>query len=113
MALAWARIAGWMRTVGHVTPTATPSVDVRSASAPSTDQTKGEWPCESTHGWKWSEIVTKSKPCSSASEAMSTRRRGGCSSLESVSPKRIGVSMRACYPPSGSARRPSPVDRSP
>ena len=50
VAVAWARMAGWMRIVGHVTPTAT-SREVRSASAPSIDQTNGEWPWASTHGW--------------------------------------------------------------
>ena len=40
-----------MRTVGHVTPTPTSMLDVRSAIAPSTDHTNGEWPWASTHGW--------------------------------------------------------------
>ena len=51
VAVAWARIAGWMRTVGHVTPTPTSMLDVRSAIAPSTDHTNGECPWASIHGW--------------------------------------------------------------
>ena len=51
VAVAWARIAGWMRTVGQVTPTPTSIDVVRAASAPSTDHTNGEWPWVSVHGW--------------------------------------------------------------
>ena len=43
VAAAWAMMAGWILTVGQVTPV----VMVRSvtvAMAPSTDQTKGLWP---------------------------------------------------------------------
>ena len=86
VAVAWARITGWMRMIGHVTPTPTPIEDVRSAIAPSTAQTNGEWPCSLIQGWKWSEIETKSKPCSSANPAISTSRLGACSSLDSVNP---------------------------
>ena len=43
-------IAGWMRTVGHVTPVVTGRL-VASASAPITDQTKPLWPCSSFQGW--------------------------------------------------------------
>ena len=38
---AWAMIAGWMRTVGQVTPVPTRSVSVACAIAPSTPQTNG------------------------------------------------------------------------
>ena len=51
VAAAWASTAGWMRMIGHVTPTATSIVVVRSAIAPSTDHTNGAWPCSSIHGW--------------------------------------------------------------
>ncbi len=88
---------GWMRMIGQVTPTVTSIDDVRSAIAPSTDQTKGECPWASSHGWKWSEMDAKSKPWSSAMPARSTRRRGGCSSLESVSPNFVGA-MVPGYP---------------
>ena len=43
-------IAGWMRTVGHVTPVVTGSV-VASARAPITDHTNALWPCSSFQGW--------------------------------------------------------------
>ena len=102
VAVAWARMPGWMRMIGQVTPTVTSIDDVRSAIAPSTDQTNGECPCASIHGWKWSEMDAKSKPWSSAMPARSTRRRGGCSSLESVSPNFVGAMVRVT-PPAGSA----------
>ena len=41
---AWARIAGWMRMIGHVTPTPCRPRSVDAAIAPSTDQTNGLWP---------------------------------------------------------------------
>ena len=50
VAAAWAMIAGWVRTVGQVTPVVTGSA-VASASAPIIDQTNGLWPCSSFHGW--------------------------------------------------------------
>ena len=40
------------------------------------------------YDWKWSDAETKSKPASSARCAFSTRIEGGCSSLDSVYPKR-------------------------
>ena len=48
--------AGWMRSVGHVTPVVTCMPGTWVASAPITDHTNGLWPCSSFHGWKWSEI---------------------------------------------------------
>ena len=51
MAAAWARIAGWIRTVGQVTPVVT----VRSVDAliaPITLHTNGLSPCRSIQGWK-------------------------------------------------------------
>jgi hypothetical protein len=51
VAAAWAITAGWMRTVGHVTPVVTCMPGVALASAPITDQTNGLWPCSSFHGW--------------------------------------------------------------
>ena len=50
MAAAWAMIAGWMRTVGQVTPVVT-GRSVACESAPITDHTKALWPCSSFHGW--------------------------------------------------------------
>ena len=50
VAAAWATIAGWMRTVGQVTPVVTGRL-VASASAPITDHTNALWPCSSFHGW--------------------------------------------------------------
>ena len=44
VAAACAITAGWMRTVGQVTPVVTGS-DVASARAPMTDQTNPLWPC--------------------------------------------------------------------
>ena len=66
VAAAWAMIAGWMRTVGHVTPVPRRSLVVAWAMAPMTDHTNGAWPCWSTHGWKWSEMAAKLKPAASA-----------------------------------------------
>jgi len=51
VAAAWAMTAGWMRTVGQVTPVVTCMPGVAAASAPITDQTNGLWPCSSIHGW--------------------------------------------------------------
>jgi hypothetical protein len=80
VAAAWAMIAGWIRTVGHVTPVVTGS-DVAWASAPITDQTKPLWPCSSFHGWKWSEIHSAWKPACSARLACSMSSAGVYSSL--------------------------------
>ena len=51
MAAAWATTAGWMRTMGHVTPTATSIESVTDAIPPSTDHTNGLWPWLCTQGW--------------------------------------------------------------
>ena len=51
VAAAWARTAGWMRTVGQVTEVVTTIRSVRAAMPPSTDQTKADWPCSSVQGW--------------------------------------------------------------
>ena len=75
VAAAWAMIAGWMRTVGQVTPVVMGS-DVTCDSAPITPHTNGLWPCASFHGWKWSEIHNRSKPACSARRAWSTRSAG-------------------------------------
>ena len=50
VAAAWAMIAGWMRTVGQVTPVVT-GRSTASASAPMTDHTNALWPCSSFQGW--------------------------------------------------------------
>ena len=46
VAVAWARIAGCTLTIGHVTPTPTSTRSVAWATAPSTAQTNGLWPCD-------------------------------------------------------------------
>ena len=51
VAAACATIAGWMRTVGHVTPVPSCSFEVASATPPMTHHTKGLWPCLSIQGW--------------------------------------------------------------
>ena len=51
VAAAWATTAGWIRTIGHVTPTPTRNRSVLAAIAPSTLHTNGLWPCALTHGW--------------------------------------------------------------
>ncbi len=50
VAAACAMIAGWMRTVGHVTAVPSRSVEVARAIPPMTAQTNGAWPCRSIHG---------------------------------------------------------------
>ena len=74
-----------MRMIGHVTPTPT-SIRLGRAprSPPSTDHTNGLWPWALTHGWKWSEIDTKSKPSLLGPRGVLDERGGPCSSLESV-----------------------------
>ena len=74
-------IAGWMRNVGQVTAVVTGS-DTASDSAPITDQTNGLLPWASFHGWKWSEIHSRSKPASSASRACRTSSPGPNSSQD-------------------------------
>lgn len=54
--------------VGHVTPVPTRS-SVAAPIAPITLQTNGLWPCSSTHGWKWSEIIGSANPACSAATA--------------------------------------------
>ena len=81
VAAAWAMMAGWMRTVGHVTAVVT-GRSVASEMAPITDHTSGLWPCSSFHGWKWSEIHSAWKPAASARRAWSTSSRGPYSSQD-------------------------------
>ena len=50
MAAAWARMAGWIRTVGQVTPVVTLRLVV-AAIPPITDHTNGLWPWLSFQGW--------------------------------------------------------------
>jgi hypothetical protein len=50
--------------------------------APIIDQTKGDWPCASVHGWKWSLIQSASNPASSARLAWSSSWSGAYSSHE-------------------------------
>ena len=50
VAVACARTAGWIRVVGHVTAVVR-CTDVVAASAPSTLQTNGLSPWDSSQGW--------------------------------------------------------------
>jgi hypothetical protein len=84
VAAACAMIAGWMRIVGHVTPVPSHARSVTCAIPPITLHTKGEFPCRSVHGWKWSEIIRKSKPAASALAAFATSCGGPCSSDDSA-----------------------------
>ena len=86
---AWAMIAGWIRIVGHVTPVPSRIRSVACEIPPITDQTNGLWPCESVHGWKWSEIIANSSPVSSARRASWTRSFGGSSSYQTARPKSV------------------------
>jgi hypothetical protein len=74
-------IAGWIRVVGQVTAVVTGS-DTASDNAPITDHTNGLWPWASVHGWKWSEIQSRSKPACSACWACRTSSRGPYSSQD-------------------------------
>ncbi len=103
VAAACAMIAGWYRTVGQVTPVARPSRSVRAAMALSTFHAYGEWPCSSSHGWKWSLISTKSNPACSAATACRISSLGPKPSAMSLYPKR----MPRAFP----ANRPSNVAR--
>jgi len=50
VAAAWATMAGWRRTVGHVTAVPSAIRSVVCAMAPITLQTNGLCPCASTQG---------------------------------------------------------------
>jgi hypothetical protein len=86
VAAAWATMAGWIRIVGHVTAVTIGTRSVFTDSPPSTLHTSGLCPCREIQGWKWSEIVRKSKPDSSAMRPYRRRSPGACSSLERVYP---------------------------
>ena len=45
VATAWARIARWIRNIGHMTPTARSMLFLAWAIAPSKLHTNGAWPC--------------------------------------------------------------------
>src|SRR3954470_18717763 len=75
-----------MRIVGQVTPVTQRMRLVRAAIAPSTDHTKGLWPCSSFQGWKWSEIQPAWNPAASAFAAASTSSGPVRSSDESAMP---------------------------
>src|SRR4051794_20656448 len=74
---------------------------VACATAPRTDQTYGECPWSSSHGWKWSLATRKSNPACSASTASRTRSRGERCSPMSVKP----MSTMAAPPGQGWVRR--------
>src|SRR5688500_1115173 len=98
-------MAGWMRTVGHVTAVVMGS-EHASESAPITDQTNGLWPCSSFHGWKWSLIHRPSNPAASAARAWATSSAGPYSSqdrkypifITSTYPRRAHATACAGYP---------------
>jgi hypothetical protein len=52
VAAACATIAGWVRTVGQVTPVPSRRVLVARAIPPMTDHTNGLWPWVSVQGWR-------------------------------------------------------------
>ena len=116
VAAAWARIAGWMRSIGQVTAVVT-SRPVVAAMPPITDHTNGDSPWLSIHGWKWSEIVTVSNPARSAICACSTRARGPFSSEDKKHPNVVIAHRLLCRTPwiDLEARRypPSPVPTPP
>ena len=66
VAAACATIAGWIRIVGQVTAVMIGTRSVFTDRPPRTLHTSGLWPWREVHGWKWSEIVRKSNPVSSA-----------------------------------------------
>ncbi len=81
VAEACATIAGWNLNDGQVTP-GPRSPLVRSPIAVSTFHTNGAWPCEGTHGWKWSAAITPRKPAASAATVYSVTSIGpNCSSI--------------------------------
>ena len=55
-----------MRISGHVTAVPSRIRSVVAAMPPMTLQTKALSPCASIQGWKWSEIIAKENPSSSA-----------------------------------------------
>src|SRR3954467_4258727 len=99
-------IAGWVRTVGHVTPVVTLRLVV-APIAPITDQTNGLSPCRSIQGWKWSLMSADRHPACSACWAVRTRAVGPCSSLDRKIPNSV---MVASYP--AHALRKQPYQRS-
>src|SRR3712207_6597131 len=81
--------------IGAVTSEIIRTRSVVAATPPRTDHAYGEWPCEYSHGWKWSEIVTKSNPAASARFACSTSARGSWSSHMREKPNAV---MAPPYP---------------
>src|SRR5439155_3857521 len=99
VAAAWATMAGWIRIRGQVTPVTTSIRSVEAAIAPMTLQTNELSPWRSIQGWKWSEIMAKSNPTSSARLAQRSSSLGACSSLERAYP----IFMRGPRRAAGSA----------
>ena len=81
VAAAWATTAGCRRISGQVTAVVMGS-EVTWEIAPISDQTNPLSPCSSSHGWKWSEIHSASKPACSASLAWRTSSGGAYSSAD-------------------------------
>jgi hypothetical protein len=73
-------VAAACATIAEVTAVISPIRPVACASAPSTDQAKGECPASSSHGKKWSEIAANSNPARSAAMPLRTKSAGPCSS---------------------------------
>ena len=94
VAVAWARTAGWMRTVGHVTAGGDGDRRVgRRRWHRSRPTRTGEWPCSSTQGWKWSEMSRSVHPAASA-------RTACCDELLGVrTPRSRGSSRSPWWPP--------------
>ena len=73
---ACATTAGCIRNDGVVTPGPKSPV-VACPIAPSTLHTNPDWPCDGSHGWKWSLAMVPPNPCCSASAASATASAGG------------------------------------
>src|SRR5665647_3110594 len=72
---------------------------VRSPTAASHAMENGAWPPVWRQGWKWSEIITLSRPTCSACTANSTSSRGLNCSAEALYPIRSVMRDSFTYPP--------------
>lgn len=61
-----------------------PTRSVFAAIWPNSTQVFAEWPCDGSHGWKWSLASTKSKPACSAATACRTISFGSWPSVLSL-----------------------------
>ena len=70
--------------IGQVTYVASSTRLVAWATAPSTVQAYGAWPCDISQGEKWSLLTSKSNPTCSAATAYRTRSFGPLCSVIKV-----------------------------